>query len=92
MIAKTNPESVLGSLNLRVAGSFFISPFLLGLGHQAKMVLIILSRSSFDQILQMKHNLWQPTKCVNEIAAQSPLLFLTLNSSYTQYPIIRNGD
>ena len=25
MIAKTNPESVLGSLNLRVAGSFFMT-------------------------------------------------------------------
>ena len=61
MIAKTNPESVLGSLNLRVAGSFFISPFLLGLGLQTEMALIILSRLGVDQILQMKHDLRQPT-------------------------------
>ena len=61
MITKTNPDSVLGSLNSRVAGSFFISPFLLGLGLQTEMALIILSRLGVDQILQMKHDLRQPT-------------------------------
>ena len=42
---------------------FILETFLMifVLRQQAKMVLITLSRLSFDKILQMKHNLWQPT-------------------------------